>query len=164
MPRRSLSVACFGDAGEDHNPASEVRFGLVRAVQHDHHARMVLDVARLTEVVQGRGAAVLAGITVDLTEGQDRNAEVRRQGLEAPGDLADLLGAGFAGVVGREKLEVVHDDQVQRGLPAGDELAGADGDLADGGLAVEYRRLPLMDLSGRLLAGRKFRRVEVADS
>ena len=90
---------------------------------------VLLDGARLAEVGHAGLAGLVLGLSVELGQGDDRDLELLGHGLDATGDLGDLLFAGQARVQAVDKLDVVDDHHVQGG--AGMDAAALGPDLQD---------------------------------
>ena len=95
---------------------SEASFVVVLVAEHEHdEVGVLLDVPALPEVGHHRP---LVGPRLDgareLRDGDHRDVQLTRQDLQPAADLADLLDAAVARVLGPHQLQVVDDQQPER--------------------------------------------------
>ena len=141
-------------------------FLVVFLAEHEHHDVGVLfDRAGFAQVRQLR-ALVLAAFDLarQLRQGDDRDVELLSDGLQPLGDFRHLVHAAVLGGRGAQKLQVVHDQQVQPPRPL--QLPCARGKLVDRqrGRVVDIQRAVLQVVGGGDEAAELlFRHVAAAD-
>ena len=114
---------------------------ILLAVHEHHHVGILLDGARLPEVVEP-GPVVARGLrlTVELGQAEHRDIELARHHLQPAGDPGHLLLSWVPRIVGLDQLQVVDHDQRQLLLPL--EAAGHRRDLREraAGSVVDVER------------------------